>query len=421
MDHSFNRRSVAKLLTPKDFYIEPTLTDENHRNEVLDEAVNIATNSHRFAPPLKVISNGNKYVYSVITLPDKLVLRKCVNNIQASLRIRFKARLQTVKELKEYLQEGSKYRIYRLDISSFFECCSTRQIAALLAPSRVTTQTSNLVESFLKVFNRTYGSGLPRGIEISPIISELYLQAFDTKLSRHQEVFYYSRFVDDFIVITSGSEDKTRFLSYVRLSLPTGLHLNHNKKRVFDIPNRSTGGPNLSDLVVANFDYLGYRFSITDTNLTAINPSKPSNLRGHQYRKVKIDLTRNKINRIKERICKTFYAYCNDSNYELLCDRIVFLSTNRNLIHKRRGRNILTGIYYSNTEIDASSRTLVMINGYYRTIVLNPQGRLGTVLFGRLSRGQKNRLLKISFVHGVRRRIFKRFSPDRLQQISRIW
>lgn len=421
MDQSFNRATLARCLNSNDFFQDQNLTDDEYRHSLITKSIEIAQNSDKFTPILSIGNSSKKTIYSVNSLPEKLVLRKCAKNVRRATKIRLKSRSQIIKEIKVFLREGTLYRIYRLDISSFFESCDYERILEILPKYRVSTQTQVLLRSFLESFNSNYSSGLPRGVEVSPILAELCLTDLDLTISSMKHVFYYSRFVDDIFIITSCNEDKKEFLKKVRKSLPAGLILNHNKTRSFDIPARSTGMSPMPDPTLYSFDYLGYKISIVDTDLSKINPNKPAPLKKTQYRRIDVDLTARKVSKIKSKIIKSFYSFTKDSDYELLKDRLVFLSSNRDMLNKIKNRKIPTGIYYNHPEIDNPSPALKELDIFLKTLITNPRGRIESILVGKLNNIHKKNLLKISFQEGFKKRIFKKYSPNRLRAIARIW
>jgi len=422
MDQSFNRATLARCLISKDFYIDDNLNDETYRRNLIDQALNLAKDGNNFTPNLSVDTSSKKPVYSVNNLVEKLVLRKCAKNIRSAAKIRIKPRTKIIREIKSFLKEGTPYRIYRLDIHSFFENCHSGNIIDIFQKYKISTQTELLLTKFLANFNSVYSAGIPRGIETSPILSELSLIDFDSIISGLEEAYYYSRFVDDIFIITSGEENKGEFLKRVRRALPKGLKLNHNKTTIIDIPKRSKGIPACT---VAKLDYLGYSFSVIDTDLSLIYPNtaidKLKGVTKVEYREVLIDLTSKKINRIMEKVTKAFYSNSKCNDYQLLTDRLVFLSTNRNLINKVKNRAIPTGIYYSHSEIDFPSMSLKRLDNFLNKMIHTPQGRIGGVISGQLSKAQKKQLSKISFSNGHNKRVFKRYSPNRLGTISSIW
>ncbi|EEG87726.1 hypothetical protein PROPEN_00027 [Proteus penneri ATCC 35198] len=153
---------------------------------------------------------------------------------------------------------------------------------------RLSRHTKNLIEWYLKACERIHGThGLPRGLEISPMLSELYLSEFDLNINRHTEVFYYSRFVDDMVIVSSGNESQNSFMKQVEAFLPNGLKLNKDKLNISPlIPKRSKGNNN--GKLLHQFDFLGYSFSIIDTQV-------PKNAENSIYRNVVIDLSSSRL------------------------------------------------------------------------------------------------------------------------------
>jgi hypothetical protein len=97
------------------------------------------------------------------------------------------------------------------------------------------------------------------------------------------------------------------------------------------------------------------------------------------------------------------------------------LSTNRNLIDKDRQRKIPTGIYYNHPAADKTLECLNDIDGYLKFIILSNKTRIGRIIVGSLNNLQKRKLLKISFTNGFEKRIYKKYTLNRLKDISKIW
>jgi hypothetical protein len=128
---------------------------------------------------------------------------------------------------------------------------------------------------------------------ISATLSEYTLRDFDQFVSRLPNVFYYSRFVDDMVLITSGDVDADEFKNLVSERLPRGLLLNQQKCRYLSLSeNRVSGGQVPS--VVATFDFLGYQFEIW-------RRQKDGN-RNLSSRMVNVDISPSKTKRIKTRV-----------------------------------------------------------------------------------------------------------------------
>lgn len=416
MDYSFSKKNLESCFLNNDFFNDNRLGDKLYREGIVEESYTRATGV--FWPQIKTQQANKKTLYGFRDLHDKLIFRKCAKNIKHYFSIYPKNRNRIIKELRELLSEGTPYRIYRLDISKFFESCDIHEIVNILQKTNLPSSTIRHTGSFLTGFDALYAAGLPRGLEISPILSEVYLKAFDKIISGLEHVFYYSRYVDDIIIITSSLEDEKQFLKHIRATLPTPLNLNYNKQRVICVPPRSIGTHNS---LKADFDYLGYNFKVIDTDLTLLNPSKPSSLKATERRKIELNLSKNKTNKLKSKIAKSLYAFDKNNDYQLLHDRIEFLVTNRDIVDKNKNKRVSTGIYYSNPMLSPPFYSLREVDKYFRHLLLHPSSRLSTKLNGKLSKAQINRLLKFNFSKGFENKVFKRYSPNRLNEMAEIW
>lgn len=411
INQSFSHSSLSRCLYSKDFFEDENLSNDVYRKQKVDRALEIADSLYQESVPIETVTIAKKVVYCTTNLSEKLVLRRCVENIKSKKIVRLKQRDVIGKELISYLKEGTPYRIYRFDIKAFFESIDISDIKISLSKiDTLSTHTKNIIFSYLNRFNSNHGSGIPRGIEISPIISEILLLPFDKEVRGHEEVFYYSRFVDDIIIISSSLEDENLFSRWVRKQLPGQLRLNQNKRYIATVPKRRRSGA-----VVAKFDYLGYEFCVTDTVLNTEYKCQFIN------REVKVDISTSKIKKFKIKISQSLYNHQKNNNFELLYDRLYFLLSNRDLKDKNKKRSIPTGIYYNYSLLSANAQRLSELDNFLKFSILNSRTRLGRLVYNSLTTLQRKKLLKLSFALGFRKRIYKKYSPDRLKQITQIW
>ena len=414
-NQAFSHSSLARCLISKDFYKDQGLIQDDYRNLIIDDAVEISKNLFANGIHLQTIELGNKTGYSVSKFSEKLILRRCVSNIKSSTILPLKSRNQIAKEVIPYLQEGTPYRIYRLDIKSFFESVDIDDVIKSFEDfSQLSTHTKNVISTYLRKFKASFQNGLPRGVEISPILSELILKPFDSIISNHKEVFYYTRFVDDILIITSTFEDKPKFFKWVQKQLLGDLHFNHTKKHIITVKKRVRSIDEAEGIQVAHFNYLGYEFNVTDTRLTG-KTEKVAN------RDVTVDLSQIKIDQLKQKVSKSFYNFHKNHDYFLLKDRLTFLVTNRELKQKKSKRAIPTGIYYNYSAINIDSKKLLSLDNFLKGSITFSRGRLGRLINQTLTIQQKRELLKLSFTRGFKKRIHREYSPNRLKEISRIW
>lgn len=414
-DQSFTLMSLARKINREDVFKDNSLFNDVIRNNCILQAYERSQNL--YSPPLNIgtIKLRNKVGYRLSNLSDKLVLRRALENLKNSYPLTLKHRNTIGLEIKSYLKEGTKYRIYKLDIASFFESIDTNTLQKLMMDiDSLSIQTRHVLVSFFDSFREQFGNiGIPRGVEISSFAAELIMQEFDTKIKNHSDVFYYSRFVDDILIVTSSEEKENDFYKWLKTILPKGLKFNHNKKSIITVDNRSqeTPAPTIGK-VNADFSYLGYRFCVIDPL------SKPKN---GALRKVVINLSKTKVNKIKTRISRSIYSFTKNNDFKLLYDRLFFLTSNRNLLNKKSSIIVPTGIYYNYPLLSKHSDSLKELDKFLLISTTASNGRLGNIIASKLSSSQRKLLLKLSFEHGFEKRVFKTFSPQRLQEISKIW
>lgn len=417
-NQSFSHSSLARCLYSKDFFDDPNLANVEYRKTIISNAVEISNNPFPPNISIKNINLGSKTGYSTSNLSEKLVLRKCVENIKSQNFHTHTQRSTIGKQLAAYLKEGTPYRIYRLDIKSFFESIDCNDIKNSLSKiDKLSTHTKNIIFSYLDHFNKNNGKGIPRGIEISPIISEVLMMDFDKKMKLHDDIFYYARFVDDILIITSSHEEIKHFTRWVKNNLPKNLNLNQNKKFICTVKKRKRSLSNNKGTEVAKFDFLGYEFTVIDTKLSESNKNEHM----AAYRKVIIDLSTSKTKKIKTKISQAFYNNYKKENFNLLYDRISFLVTNRELRDKERGKTIPTGIYYNYSIISPNSAKLESLDAYLKSSILYSKNRLGKTTHSAITANQRKKILKLSFKQGFKKRTHKKFSPNRLKEITKIW
>lgn len=414
---SFGYRSLARCLISADFEKDKNLhIDDTYKKNIIQSAVLKANSTGLDPTSLSSIIVGNHTAYKVSNLTDLLVLRRCSENIRRCFQPRMKQRNQIIRELQSFLGDGTAYRLYKLDIKAFFESVDNQYLKNILQQSNVSTQTQILSLSFLDTVEASYASGLPRGIGLSSVLSEVYMKAFDTLITELSEVDYYSRFVDDIIIITRGTECKSAFTDKVQEFLPEGLMLNPIKQEIQSVQDRTNGTASTSSQgdLVAKFTHLGYQVDVYDSKVVKKYVKVT-------FRNIVTDISENKIKTLKTRVSKSFYSFSKDHDFELLVDRLTFLSTNRFFMNKKKNRLIPSGIYYSHSVIDQNSTAITELDRFLHSIILYNSGRVGRSITGMLTPAQRGKLLTISFTKGFKLKTFKRYSPNRMKTIARIF
>ncbi|MBS9856032.1 RNA-directed DNA polymerase [Vibrio alginolyticus] len=400
-------KSLGKCIYDCDIYKHSHLISPIKKSEIIHSAFEKSQASQASFSIKKIKRNG-KDCYTVTGFENVLLSRHLANNVRAVLP-KSKSRNQISRQLVQHLKEGTSYRIYRLDIKSFFESVSHVTIEKSLESNLVSSQTKLLIMSILKNSNFINQCGLPRGLEFSPPLAELILKDFDKTLVKSEDVFYYCRYVDDIIIITTGFESSKNFIKYIKGLLPKELSLNYNKQKVIHVDKRQS-----SAITVASFDYLGYNYTVRDTQI-------PGKTKSARFREVDVSLSNSRVKRIKTRISRALYCYSKDGDFELLKNRIIFLTSNRIMKEKKSGRIIATGVYYNNVNITDNALSLQELDTFLKKRVLGFSSNRWSGFTNSLTNQQKRQLLIYSFVNGYKNSNYKRFSPNKLGEIKNAW
>jgi hypothetical protein len=403
-----------------DFLANPALRNDLYKQGVLEQAVEAAESAFLGGNPVSSIVVAGKKINRIADFSNKLVLRKIDRNIKRISPVFQEPRTSIISNVRSLLSEGVPYRAYRLDVKSFFESFSKNFVMDLLHDAPALSTPTKILTDILLTQN---GPGLPRGLSISSSLSELAMIQFDAALKKLKHVFFYARFVDDILIITSGDEPKDYIVDFVKANLPSGLTLN---KKKLDTPDKiltikpydsnkavvQTVGAGKSPLL--SMEYLGYAFEV-------YQPPKNDAPR-NQFRTVRVDIAESKIDKIKKRIVLAVQSYCRNKDFLLLESRLKFLTSNFSVEDKNRDQKRLAGLYYNYYFVtDRDADGLKDLDKFMRAVVLSNKGRIFSRFYGSSTPSQRRRLLSNSFVCNFRKEAFVHHTAKELKRIQRCW
>ncbi|AOY75324.1 antiviral reverse transcriptase Drt3a [Clostridium formicaceticum] len=285
---------------------------ERHLDDNLDVVCRkVANNSYEFSR-LKQVNAGNRIVY-IPTIRDQIVIEYLKDRIKKKYKLYIKDRNKIIKSLANLLSEEIDYFIIKLDINKFFSSVNTEELLKKIEKSSLLNSVEyHILYNLLK----KTPSGLPEGLSISNYLSELYLESFDIKLKKvHSRVAFYSRYVDDIIIVINGrpSDREKENIKHLIEETFNSLNLKKNESKTkyidYEINKNSK-----------SFDYLGYKLQRT-------YDAKKNNLN--------IGISDNKLTKIFNKINYIFYEYYKDRNFEKLYERLLIL-TSKNKIQKTK-------------------------------------------------------------------------------------
>ncbi|MFY1665412.1 antiviral reverse transcriptase Drt3a [Pseudomonas sp. Pseu.R1] len=333
---------------------------------------------------------AGKKVYGVgNSLSQILAVRFTQNVLKVIYDVKMPPRDMLVSQVKKLALDGMPKFIVRADVESFYESVRHKD---LLDGIHQSPELSVVIKRILTRLIKNYESltgeakGLPRGVGISAYLSEIYLSSIDAQIKRHEDLFYYSRYVDDMILMYAPQRKDSAggYLKVLEDTLMTkGLRVNSKTEAI-----------NLLESQVGKFEYLGYEFDMS--------PSKKG-----------VRLSLKKFNKYKDRIDKSFADYIKKEKFvakkaaEELYVRALYLTGNMRLFNRKS--NAFIGVYFSNKFI-TDTKQLKGLDAMY-------QAKVRGISDPALAR----RLAKLSFVEGFEKKIFRGFDAVKLSLIARGW
>lgn len=412
-DQSYNFISISKVLRKNDFYLKPWLRNPQSKDTEIKAAVERSENGFASYSFLNSSSLRGKNVYRIPAFSHELLLRKIDKNLRRAKPLFSPSRDTIIANLRVLIAESAQFKIYRLDIKSFYESFAPSLVLSTIYNIKgLSPQTKNHIKCIIDHFTSRGGLGLPRGLALSATLSEIVMSSFDAIIKSMQGVYFYSRYVDDIIIITSGEEHSKQFTTKVSKLLPSGLYLNKKKQELCSAPDSSGYKKNQQpDMpLLFSFEYLGYSFSVYEP------PEKNGS------REVVLDIAESKVKKIKTRLTKAYLDYCKNKNFELLEMRMKFLTSNFSVLDINRGGYRLAGIYHNYHRIDKDrSLALDALDEYLRLATMSSFGKVFHRFFCNTTVLQRRRLLTFSFKRGFNERNYFYFNRTQFKAIRECW
>ncbi|WP_223639547.1 antiviral reverse transcriptase Drt3a [Rhodobacter sp. TJ_12] len=405
-DPTFGSTALARHLNKSDFLKHPTLKNEAHREALISQAVNTARNGFS-SLPLTPNKLAGRTIYQVNDLACDLVLRKAAQNIRRITASKQGSRIEIVRRLKLFCEEGMPFTIAKMDIKSFYPSVDQETLSNLLNRRLITApSTRSVVNSLIHHCKMNSVGGLPQGLAISAELSEFYMQEFDRHMKEIFGAHYFARYVDDIVLILPELEHPKTLKNNIERALPTGLKLNSSKSKIYTF-----GGAKVKPAAVEHsFDYLGFRFSVHQ-----IGKDRPL------ARQVDLDIADSKVKKNKTRIVKSLLQYLADGNFDDLIDRIRILTCGYQFFDERQQKKRSAGLQHTYSLINSNAPALAELDKFFSAMVLCRSGAIGGRLALSLTNRQRKELLKYSFVCGFANRVHFRFTADRLAKLMECW
>lgn len=289
-------------------------------------------------------------------------------NLQRTFKVKQANRHFIMNNLKLLLKTKRPFYAIRTDVSSFFESIPQAKLEHTLIDNTLLSYKSKM---FVKAIFDEYENqktklsaedskglsenhGVPRGIGISSLLSEIYMRDLDNSIKKRPEVIFYARYVDDiFMLLADLPLGKDIAMYYQELSDFFDVHglklkpRNDDKCRILDCSDKNQN---------ATFEvtYLGYKMIICSKS-------------GKKSSTANFLMSDKKIERIKKRIDNAFKHFDDTNKYSLhqarkdLVDSLKLITGNVKLHGAKSG--VKTGLYF-NSDLLEPNDDLGILNNY---------------------------------------------------------
>ncbi|WP_370645713.1 antiviral reverse transcriptase Drt3a [Ruegeria sp. Ofav3-42] len=344
-----------------------------------------------------------------------ILLRRLNENVRRITRVRQNDRNYIVSCLSQLLGNGLPFVVARYDIKKFYASIDRdelRRICSVRLRSSGTTR--RMLEKFLSDLDMAGASGIPAGLALSGTLSELFLSEMDKRISRSQGVHFYSRYVDDIVIVADPNLTDFDLTERIFDCLPSGLRLNSTpgKKYFILLPKKeSRGGPS-----EYSFDYLGYNLT-TSKVFSEANHDKTLNAR-----KLTIDISKSKINKRKTRFILSIKQYLRDGNQDDLMDRFLLINSGYRFYDRSSGRRLSGGMCNSYPLIDHPSPALRELSSFYSSVFSSRSSSLaGRLALAPLTRRNRKRIQYFDLCAHVQQKKYVGFDERKLSQLMGVW
>ncbi len=171
-----------------------------------------------------------------------------------------------------YRRYGNEGYVLQFDIHSYFPSIDhevlKHRLTRLVQDKDILSMLFSFIDSYDEKDNP--GKGLPMGNQTSQCFALLYLDVIDRIIKEKYSMKYYSRYMDDGILISDDKRKLQRILDDIRDScLRLKLALNLKKTRIFSLKD--------------GFMYLGFRYLLLDSGKIVMRFPKSKRTRMKRY------------------------------------------------------------------------------------------------------------------------------------------
>ncbi len=346
----------------------------------------------------------NKIIFSTNSINTFYALKKISKDLGRLYKIEIPNRDDISEQIYRIFEHSSQYSIIRLDIKSFYENIDYKKIIYKINRDKILSAKSI---NILKELYNLIDHGLPRGLSISPVLSEIFMKEIDEKIRNMDDVYYYARYVDDIIIISTENCAKI-FEKTLKILNKYNLNIN-NKKYIqnIDCVNNTNKSQEYS------FDYLGYKYIIETISY-------------NKKRIVKAVLSDDKKRKIKTRIIHSLLDRVYNTTYsdkeELLIKRLKVLSSNYSIDYNDLSKtNLKAGMFYSHRLVNNYGVFSEFNKFLSKALYCRDKNFFGRAMAQIPNKEKANIIKNICFVDGFKEKHFIELERDEMERVKKCW
>lgn len=233
-----------------------------NRDEFLKHIVNrVLSNSYTFTPYKVNLLIKNKDCKPrktcIPTVRDRIVIcavKRYLYDFYMDERFNNPAN-QIIKEITQIIESKEKIYYKKIDLSAFFDNINHQVLIEKISKKVNEKIIINLIKNILENPQKCDETdkkiknviGVPQGISIATLFSNIYMHDFDIKYANNKDISYF-RYVDDIIIFSKDKSEIDNMYAEMKYDLERVLLLPVNMEKTKD------------GCIEEGLEYLGYKF-----------------------------------------------------------------------------------------------------------------------------------------------------------------